>query len=137
MTFNTTGNLSHGGGTAGANSPEGNGQLSGHALGATLGKSDIVAPLVSMVAVFIGPNDPSNSPAPAQLDFTSDTERNYKTLKPLLGQVFFVGDGKTDSGEIQKVVVPEGATRLYMGVWDVGQWNNNAGSLKGAINLVH
>ena len=136
LSFDTTGTLSHGGNSAAANSPEGNGSYSGHALGAQLGKSDIVAPMISMVAVFIGAGDPSANTAPARLDFTSSDARNYKELAPKLGQVFFVGDGKTDSGTIQAIIVPEGATRLYMGVWDVGQWNNNTGSLNGAINEI-
>jgi hypothetical protein len=47
--------------------------------------------------------------------------------------VFFIGDGKTSTGEHHRVMVPEGAARLYFAVMDIYQWNNNSGSLAGAI----
>ena len=137
LSFKNTGNSSQGGGNAGAKSPEVTGQIGNHVLGGVLGKSDVFAPMVSMVGVFIGPNDPENTAPPSALDFSSPAARNFTILKPQLGQVFFVGDGKTDSGEIQKFEVPIGASRLYLGVWDIGQWNNNSGFLNGAIKLFH
>ena len=136
LTFATTGSLSHGAGTAGALTPEGNGTITGHALGAQLGKSDLVAPFISVVAVFIGKDDPSTQSPPVALDFSTAQARNYKSLEPKLGQIFFVGDGKTDAGEAQVIVVPPESAQLYMAVWDTGQWNNNVGSMVGAINLV-
>ena len=136
ITFSTSGSLSHGGGTAVSNSPEGNGSISGHVLGAVQGKSDLLAPMVSIVAVFVGQGDPASSLPPARLDFTSAEQRNYKVLEPKLNQIFFVGDGKTDSGVVQRIVVPEGTRRLYLATWDLGQWNNNTGSMVGFINQV-
>jgi len=69
----------------------------------------------------------------ADLDFGTVESRNYLLLSPMLKQVFFVGDGRTTEGEQQKVVIPEGATRLYLGTMDSWQWTNNIGELKAKV----
>ena len=115
---------------------DGNGSLSQivhHQKGATLGKSDIIAPINSLIGVFLSDNDPAGVPAPATLDFSTQKARDYVSLSPAVGQVFFIGTGLTSTGEHHKVVVPQGATRLYFAVMDIYQWNNNSGSLSGAI----
>jgi hypothetical protein len=53
---------------------------------------------------------------------------NYLTLSPQVAQVFFIGDGLTDGGVPQQVLVPTGATHLYLGFADGFQWSNNVGS---------
>ena len=115
---------------------DGNGSLSQivhHQKGATLGKSDIIAPINSLIGVFLSDSDPAAMPAPATLDFSTQKARDYVSLSPAVGQVFFIGTGLTSTGEHHKVVVPQGATRLYFAVMDIYQWNNNSGSLSGAI----
>ncbi|MCX6106316.1 MAG: hypothetical protein NTY08_10855 [Proteobacteria bacterium] len=115
---------------------DGNGSLSQivhHQKGATLGKSDIIAPINSLIGVFLSESDPAGMPAPATLDFSTQKARDYVSLSPAVGQVFFIGTGLTSTGEHHKVVVPQGATRLYFAVMDIYQWNNNSGSLSGAI----
>ena len=107
-----------------------------HQRGALLGKSDMTAPIASLVGLFLGDGDPSNNPAPTALNFSTDASRDYTTLDPQLGQIFFIGTGKTSSGAFHQIVVPAGATRLYFAVWDGYQWNNNSGSVTGSI-LVH
>ena len=52
----------------------------------------------------------------------------YLTLSPELKQVFFIGDGLNGNGLAQSVVVPQGATRLFLGTMDSVEWNNNVGS---------
>ena len=56
----------------------------------------------------------------------------------LLGQVFFIGDGLTGTGNgtVQEFLVPDGATRLYLGTvdgyvfqGDPGGYYNNTGSM--------
>ena len=42
--------------------------------------------------------------------------------------MFFIGDGKTSSGALRRYLVPAKATRLYLGVMDGYEWNNNSGS---------
>jgi HYR domain len=82
-----------------------------------------------LVGVFIGDGEPA-LPAPPRLDFT-DRER-FDTLAPLVGQTFFIGDGKG-----RRYLVPDGATRLYVGFAEAffcagkpGYYGNNAGRLE-------
>eukprot|EP01102_Stenamoeba_stenopodia_P007763 TRINITY_DN2186_c1_g1_i2.p1 TRINITY_DN2186_c1_g1~~TRINITY_DN2186_c1_g1_i2.p1 ORF type:complete len:528 (+),score=49.80 TRINITY_DN2186_c1_g1_i2:247-1830(+) len=61
-------------------------------------------------------NDTSR--APPTLSFVTAASRDYLTIEPLLGQLFFLGDAKTTNGSLQKVHSPSGATRLYFGIAD-------------------
>jgi len=56
--------------------------------------------------------------APPTLDFLSGTSRNFDSIEPLPGQIFFVGDARTTNGTTQKFYAPNGATRLYFGIAD-------------------
>jgi hypothetical protein len=76
----------------------------------------------------LGPDRPDTSPAPAALDFGTTQSRDYATLSPTLKQVFFIGDGRTSTGEVQKVTIPNGATRLFLGPMDGVEWSNNSGA---------
>ena len=60
----------------------------------------------------------------------STTERSgaISRSSPQLKQVFFIGDGKTSSGALRRYLVSVKATRLYLGVMDGYEWNNNSGS---------
>lgn len=94
------------------------------------GLSNTRAPIGAVMAVFMN-DDPSNSTAaPSNLDFNSNGQRNYDTLSPGLKQIFFVGDGKRNNGEVQKIIVPPGATRVFLGMMDAWQWNDNVGNFK-------
>jgi hypothetical protein len=82
-----------------------------------------------LVGVFLGDGEPS-LPAPPRLDFTD--REHFDTLAPVLGQVFFVGDGRG-----RRYEVPKNATRLYVGFADAypfsrqaGYYGNNAGRLE-------
>ena len=109
--------------------PDGRTDMSvNHATGAENGISDIKAPLSALLGVFLGPAQPSLSPAPSALDFSTSSSRDYTSLSPGLQQVFFVGDGYTSGGIQQNVIIPTGATRFYLGVMDGYQWGNNLGS---------
>jgi hypothetical protein len=70
-----------------------------------------------LVGVFLNDSAPTD-PAPLALDFTNNT--NFAQLSPLLNQTFFIGDGLTGSGsgDIQGFLVPEQATRLFLGFAD-------------------
>jgi len=89
--------------------------------------ASMTGPLNSVVGVFLNNSLPDNNTTPASLDFSTDAEQDYSTLYPLVQQVFFIGDGRMDNGTLQHVVVPTGATRLFIGTWDGYQWNNNFG----------
>jgi len=132
ITFNVSGQISHGGAPA----TDADGKLSDiqwHQKGAMFGKSNVRAPLNSMMAVFTG--DAASAVAPAGLDFISASSRDYSQISPLLGQIFFVGDGKRSNGQMQEVVVPAGAKRLFLGIMDAYEWNNNSGELSGGFSI--
>ncbi len=113
--------------------PDGGGPF-GH--GAENGMSDVVAPLNSLLGVFLDASQPNLSAAPGGLDFSTLASRDYLTLSPALKQVFFIGDGLTSGSVRQGIVVPAGATRLFLGTMDGGEWNNNAGSFSVGVFLV-
>ncbi|MEH1802005.1 MAG: hypothetical protein V7L13_23165 [Nostoc sp.] len=91
------------------------------------GISNIHAPNGALVGVFTGEDPPNKSQRPDTLLFETEKERNYPTLSPKLKQVFFIGDGKTDMDVKQKVIVPEEARHLYLGILDWCNWDDNQG----------
>ncbi len=104
--------------------------------GSENGISDLNAPINALVGVFLDDNQPNTSPTPtfsasdlakSPTDFSTAAARNMQVYQPKLKQLFFIGDGLTDSGTPQQFVAPKGATRLYLATWDFFEWNNNAG----------
>ncbi|HQY88753.1 MAG TPA: pilus assembly protein TadG-related protein [Tepidisphaeraceae bacterium] len=91
------------------------------------GLSDMTAPINALVGVFLDDNAPNGTPAPANLDFSTEESRDFTTLKPKLKQIFFIGDGVNSNGTKQDFIAPEGSTRLFLATWDFFEWNNNAG----------
>ncbi|MFB3826026.1 MAG: PEP-CTERM sorting domain-containing protein [Bryobacteraceae bacterium] len=71
--------------------------------------------IMFVVGVFLGPTAPTGA-APPSLNF--DTAENTVAFRPLIGQTFYVGDGRTAGGVTQQFWVPQGATRLYLGFGD-------------------
>lgn len=92
------------------------------------GIGDTRAPFNSLLGVFLGPDRPDLTIPPPATDFTSGESRNYLTLRPVLKQVFFIGDVLTSTSASQSVVVPGGASRLFLGTMDSVQWHNNVGT---------
>lgn len=130
--FEVAGTISHGAG--GDTSADGRTDRNAtHEKGGILGKSDYTAPFNSLLGVFLSDGDPSTNASPGKLDFSSQPSRDYTKLEPLVGQIFFIGDGKGADGKLQTVIVPNGAKRLYFGISDSYEWNNNSGQLRGAI----
>ncbi|HEX8913407.1 MAG TPA: pilus assembly protein TadG-related protein [Humisphaera sp.] len=88
------------------------------------------APLNALVGIFLDDRAPNTYAMAAEPDFSTAASRNFSSLSPPLKQVFFIGDGLDDSGNLQQFVVPAGATRLYLGIMDEkGWWWDNTGSL--------
>lgn len=109
--------------------PEGNiNDLGTHNASAENGISDIRAPMNSLVGVFLGAEQPNKDSAPSTLYF-SEALRNYFTISPQLKQVFLIGNGRNNMGIQQRVIVPSGAKRLYLGIMDGCNWRDNKGSL--------
>jgi hypothetical protein len=89
--------------------------------------------LGGLAGVFLGPTNPAV--APGQLVGTT-----FTSLAPALGQMFFIGDGLTGNGTgtgaLQTFLVPDGATRLFLGVIDDGGYFDNHGSITATINAI-
>jgi uncharacterized protein (TIGR03437 family) len=79
-------------------------------LSAEHGVSRVDAPCRSLVGVFL--SDTARTQPPS-LEFRGDA-RNLPELRPLLQQPFFVGSGVVADGSRRGVVVPAGATRLFL-----------------------
>jgi hypothetical protein len=77
-----------------------------------IGVSDVTAPENALVGVFIGPSQPL-PPLPPALNFSGGAGVAV-TLQPLLQQPFFIGSGKTSTGQARSFMVPDGATRLFL-----------------------
>jgi hypothetical protein len=96
-----------------------------------------------LVGVFLGPG-PATTPAPPRLDVT---DANAQTdFSPLVGQTFFMGDGRDASSNLQRFHIPVGATRLFLGFVDAfefgdptstpGHYGDNGGSFRVETNVV-
>lgn len=101
--------------------------------------SDGLGPLTG---VFLDDSIPDAGP-PARLDFTGGgLGTDFASLFPLLGQVFFIGDGVTNGGDFQTFTAPAGATRLALGIpdgWgfhgDPGFYDDNDGAYRVRIGI--
>lgn len=135
LTFAVTGEVSYLGGAGAGNNPDGTpypGVMTNYGdgiAGANVGRIDALA------GVFLGAASPTGAATPAALDFSGGL--NFASLAPLIGQIFFIGDGLTSdsyaggpSGAAQQFIVPNGATRLYLGTSDGYGWYNNNGSFQ-------
>lgn len=100
------------------------------------GMSNLDTQQGALVGVFLDNFAPNFSPAPTPPDLTmkSQAAMDYTSLSPQLKQPFFIGDGKTSGGVQQQIVVPSGATRLFLGIHDNTNWANNSGYFLVTIN---
>ena len=132
FTFTATGLVSRG--IPSSSGPDGHTtDIASHYAGAENGIADLTAPFEALVGVFLGPDQPDSTPAPPALDFSTVASRNYSVLSPQLKQPFFIGDGLTTNGTVQRIVAPAGATRLFLGTMDLYGWANNTGSFSVSV----
>lgn len=82
----------------------------------------------ALVGVFLDNSVPSVGPAPATLNFSTPALRDFASLSPVLGQVFFIGNGVTSGNVFQEFVAPTGATRLFFGIPDGFGFNGPPGA---------
>lgn len=116
--------------------PGGNG-ASGSSLTSLGGISGYFGPQGALTGVFLNDAIPLSG-APATLDFTpGGLGIDFLSLTPELGQVFYIGDGKTASDLFQTFIAPTGATRLVLGIPDgfgfngaPGAYDDNDGSYR-------
>lgn len=111
-------------GLCGTTSPDGP-SIGGTALNGTGSLSGISAGTSGFLAgVFLGAGLPGS--APASLNFNA-IGTDFTTFAPLIGQVFFIGNGQTSGGVTQQFFVPDAATRLFFGIADGGSFQGNPG----------
>ena len=84
-----------------------------------------LADLNLLVGVFSDAAGPTLGGAPSRLTVGVDD-----MTTPLLNQSFAIGTGLLD------IMVPVGATRLYLGLQDGYEWTNNAGSVRVVVDAV-
>lgn len=101
------------------------------------GVADAVMYESSFMGMFLDNNRPDATAAPATVvDWTQPSAQNQANYTNLaMKQPFFIGDGQTSGGTVQKFLVPQGATRLYLGIWDGVGYYNNSGSLTATITV--
>ena len=143
---NVTGSISMSSSLGVLNNPDGNSSFSTD-ISPFGGISGIRSDASGFLAgVFLGPAEPMD-PALATLDFrASGLGTSFLTLSPQIGQLFFIGDGRTGtgSGVIQQFFVPATATRLYLGFADApgymgppGQYQDNVGLLNVSFRILN
>ena len=137
ITFTASGMTSNSGSTANIG-PDGNGSFVTHMSGSPDGNYNglqngiqtLKAPLSSLIGVFITNAAPdTQTPPSTSRSYTSTTVNNVNYTDLKAQQPFFVGSGQNASGTTQSFIVPAGATRLYLGIFDTYENNNNPGSL--------
>jgi hypothetical protein len=109
-------------------------EFTDHRDGNDNGISNVIAPYDSLIGVFLEDGSPDRFKAPQHLDFKR-LGLNFTSLAPELRQVFFIGTGATKDGVTRRYLVPKGATRLYLGIMDSYEWNNNSGSFAVIVNV--
>jgi hypothetical protein len=87
-----------------------------------------------LIGVFLPAQMPLGRPPPS-VDFEGNYD--FARLDPLLGQLFFVGDGRAEEGRLQGFDIPNGASYLYLGIADAfafdgppGYYADNTGWLR-------
>jgi hypothetical protein len=99
------------------------------------GIADAVMPEDSMMGLFLGGSAPNTNTAPATVDWTQSSQLNQSDYNNIQSQQpFYIGTGLTSGNVVQKFLVPAGATRLYVGIWDGVEYNNNGGTLTATIS---
>ena len=122
-------------------SPDGIGPDSGPGIlfGPWNGISAISSPRYGcFLGVFCSDRVPTD-PAPDYIDFQT-LGINFTALEPKIGQIFFIGDGKTSGGQPQQFLVPTNASRLYLGIPDSvggppGWYDDNTGSVTATFEI--
>lgn len=90
------------------------------------GFNGITAPLGALVGVFI--RDQLNPElSSAGTDYSTASQRDLHARAPAIQQFFYIGSGRTGTGEMKRYAIPEGATRLCLGVMDAARfgWNQD------------
>jgi len=91
--------------------------------------------------LFLGSTAPNGTSAPTSVvNWTQSSQNNLSSYTNLTTkQPFLIGTGSTtgSSPTVKQFLVPPGATRLFLGIWDGYEYNNNTGSLTGTVTVQH
>ena len=106
------------------------------------GISGYIGPQGPLAGVFLDDSIPTSG-APATLDFSpGGIGIDFLTLAPMLGQIFYIGDGVTSGGDFHEFTAPVGATRLFLGIPDgfgfvggPGAYDDNDGSYRVRLGI--
>ncbi len=90
------------------------------------GISRVLAPLNTLVGVFLTDDPPNPGVTPASLDLYLGDDMTT----PELQQAFAIGSS------LEFITVPAGATRLFFGLNDGYEWINNVGSLEVTVTTI-
>lgn len=74
-------------------------------------------PINALIGVFLDDAQPDTTLAPEAIDF-GVLGLDFSTLSLSLKQMFFIDDGRNAAGDTQVFLIPEGATRLFLGTMD-------------------
>jgi len=108
--------------------PEGNGLPGSSIITPFGGISGYNGTQGALVGVFLSNAIPNGAP-PATLDFsTSGLGVDFLSLTPVLGQIFFIGNGVTTGGTFQEFIAPTGTTRVFLGITDGFNFNGPPGA---------
>lgn len=130
FTFEAKGTIDFFNGTSRPFTPDGN-DPNGSSLFSLGEISGYQGPEGALVGVFLPDENLPCRITPETLNFTpAGSGTAFTNLAPQIGQVFFIGDGYTGSGEgeIQKFVAPAGATRLFVGIADGFSFDGQPGA---------
>ncbi len=100
------------------------------------GIANAIMPESSLVGLFLDNNRPDSTAAPtAVVDWTQAAQKNQNSFTSLATKTpFYIGDGK-NGAVTQTFQVPPGATRMFVGIWDGVDYNNNDGTISGTITV--
>jgi Flp pilus assembly protein TadG len=131
--------------------------------GSEHGISNIIAPINSMIGVFMDQNgatygadssQENETTVPPGLDFSTQAARDYDSgtsqsttaaaaemgggsIDPQLNQSFYVGNGQNSSNITATIIVPNNAYAMFLGTMDGHEWSNNTGEFNATITEFH
>ena len=96
----------------------------------------------ALVGVFLTDAVPAALPPPT-LDFSpGGLGKEFLTLSPVIGQVFYIGNGVTSGNVYQEFMAPASATRVFFGITDAfgfggapGAFDDNDGSYRIRVGI--
>lgn len=122
--------------------PDGNGVPGSSSISSFGGISGYLGTQGALVGVFLTDAVPAGS-APTTLNFsTAGLGVDFLTLSPLIGQVFYIGNGVTSTNFVQEFTAPSTATQFFIGITDAfgfngapGAFDDNDGSYRIRIGI--